>query len=67
MKNGFPNTPPKILKLSTVTGSVFLVLTSCNPVKVSGRFGGTYHLLLQRRKVSAERSQHETGSVQLSV
>jgi hypothetical protein len=41
--------------------SVFWDSTSCSPVKVNGRFGGTCRLYLQDRRV---RVQHEAGNKQ---
>jgi hypothetical protein len=39
--------------------SIFWAIMSCSPLQVNRRFGGTYHLYLQGRKVSQERNQRK--------
>jgi hypothetical protein len=36
-------------------------MTPCSPVKANRRFGGTYRLRLQRRRVSQARNKHKLG------
>jgi hypothetical protein len=39
---------------------IFWVTTSCSPLKVNRRFGGTYRLHLEVRRVSQARNQRES-------
>jgi hypothetical protein len=39
--------------------TIFWDITSCNPLRVIRRFGGTYRLHLQGRKISRARNQRE--------
>jgi hypothetical protein len=41
---------------------IFWDITSCNPLKVNGRFGGKCGPHLQERKISEVRNQHEECS-----
>jgi hypothetical protein len=45
-----------------IKSSVFWNVTPCSPMKVNGRFGGTYRLHFQGRWVSQKRNEHELGS-----
>jgi hypothetical protein len=42
--------------------SVFWDISPCIPLEVVRRFGGTYDLHVQGRKVNQARNQHEAGS-----
>jgi hypothetical protein len=46
----------EVLTALTMKSSTFWDITTCSPVKVNGRFEGTYHLHLQQR--------HEAGNMQ---
>jgi hypothetical protein len=39
--------------------SIFRDITPYNPLKVNGRFGGTFRLNFQGRNISQARNQHE--------
>jgi hypothetical protein len=41
--------------------TIFWDITPCSPLKVNRRFGGTYRLNLQGRKISRARNQRESG------
>jgi hypothetical protein len=43
--------------------TIFWDITPCNPLKVNRRFGGTYCLHLQGRKISRARNQLESRLV----
>jgi hypothetical protein len=43
--------------------SYLLGIATCRPLKANRRFGGTYCLHLQGRRISIERNQHEAGSL----
>jgi hypothetical protein len=45
--------------------SVFCYIMPCSPVKGNRRFGGTYRLQLQGRRLSQGRNQYELGSLPL--
>jgi hypothetical protein len=45
--------------------SIFWDITPCSPLKVNRRFGETYRLHLQGRRVSQKRNQSEAGSKQI--
>jgi hypothetical protein len=54
-----------ILKtISFMNGPIFWDITSCSPLKVNWRFGGTARLLLQGQLISQGRNQHERGNKQ---
>jgi hypothetical protein len=38
---------------------IFWDMTSCSLLKANRRFGGTFHLYLQRRRISQARNQRE--------
>jgi hypothetical protein len=40
--------------------TIFWDITPCNPLKVNQRFGGTYHLHLQGRRISQARNQYKS-------
>jgi hypothetical protein len=42
--------------------SIFWDITPCSPFKVNRRFGRTFRLYLQRRRISQTRNQRETGN-----
>jgi hypothetical protein len=42
--------------------SVFWVTISCSPLTVNWRFGGTYNLFLQGKRICQLRNQNESGS-----
>jgi hypothetical protein len=48
----------------TMNSSLFWDMTPCSPVKVNRRFGRTYRLHLEGRRVSQARNQHVAGSQQ---
>jgi hypothetical protein len=41
---------------------IFWDITPCSPLEANGRFGGSYRLQLQGRKLSQTIHQHEEGS-----
>jgi hypothetical protein len=41
---------------------IFWEITLCNLLKVNRRFGGTYRLHLQSRRINEARNQHEASS-----
>jgi hypothetical protein len=45
-----------------IISSIFWVTTPCGPLKVNRRFGGTFRLYLQDRRISQARNQSEEGS-----
>jgi hypothetical protein len=44
--------------------SIFWDISPCSPLKVNRRFGETYRLNLQNRRISHVRNQSETGGNQ---
>jgi hypothetical protein len=49
----------EVLTAVTMKNSIFWDITPHSPVKVDRRFGGTYCLRLQGRRVSEARNQHK--------
>jgi hypothetical protein len=43
--------------------SVYFDITPCSLLKVNGRFGGTFCLYLQGRRISKVRNQHEAPAL----
>jgi hypothetical protein len=56
------NIRSEVLTAMTMKSAVFLDMTSSNQVEVHRRFGGTYRLHLQSRRVIHESNQQETNS-----
>jgi hypothetical protein len=54
----------EVLTVVVMKNSVFRDITLCSPLKVNGRFKGTYHNHLQVRTISQARNQHEADSKQ---
>jgi hypothetical protein len=44
---------------SIIKSTIFWDITPCSPLNVNRRFGGTYRLHLQGRRISRERNQRE--------
>jgi hypothetical protein len=44
-----------------LNNAVFWDITLCSPLKVNGRFGRTYHLDLQARRIGQETDKHEAS------
>jgi hypothetical protein len=53
-----------VSKLKGNRNSVFWEITSCSPLKVNWRFGGTYRPHCRSRGISQARNQREAGSEQ---
>jgi hypothetical protein len=49
----------RTLTLFVIKSTIFWDITPCSPLKVSRRFGGTYHLHLQGRRKNRARNQRE--------
>jgi hypothetical protein len=49
---------------AVMKSSIFWTITSCISLKVTRRFGGTYRLHLEGRKISQAGDQREVGSNQ---
>jgi hypothetical protein len=52
----------EIVTMAFMKNNVFLDIAHCNPVKFSRRFGRTYYLPLQDRRIILARNQHERVS-----
>jgi hypothetical protein len=50
----------EVLTAVVVKFSIFWDITPCSPLKVDRRFGGTYRLHLQGRRISRARNQRES-------
>jgi hypothetical protein len=55
----------QVLRAVTMKNSIFWDVTPCIPVKVYRRFGGTYYLYPQGRRVSQASDHEETSSTAL--
>jgi hypothetical protein len=49
----------EVLTTVVMKSTIFWDITPCSPLKVNRRFGGTYHLHLQGRRISRARNQRE--------
>jgi hypothetical protein len=54
----------EVLKAVIMKGPIFWDITSCSPLKVNGRFGGTYRLHLQSRNMRQETSVKQVANLQ---
>jgi hypothetical protein len=50
----------EVLSAVVTKSTVFWVITPCSPMKVNLRFGGSYRLLLQDRRISRARNQPDS-------
>jgi hypothetical protein len=50
----------EVLTAVIMKSTIFWDITPCSPLKVNRRFGGTYRLHLQGRKISRARNQRES-------
>jgi hypothetical protein len=51
----------QVLVAVVMKSSISCDIMSCSPLKVNGSFGGTFCLLLQRRRISQARNEREGG------
>jgi hypothetical protein len=54
----------KVLTAVVMESTIFWDITPCSPLKVNGRFGGTYHLYLQGRRIREARNSVIAGDKQ---
>jgi hypothetical protein len=59
--------PFEVLTVVVMKSSIFWDITPCSLLKVNRRFGGTYRLHLQDRRISEARNQYETCSKPMLV
>jgi hypothetical protein len=50
----------EVLTAVVMKNTIFMDITPCSPLKVNRRFGGTYRLHLQGRRISRARNQLES-------
>jgi hypothetical protein len=50
----------EVLTAVVMKSTIFWDITQCSPLRVKRRFGGTYRLQLQGRKISRARNQRES-------
>jgi hypothetical protein len=50
----------EVLTAVVTKSSIFWDITPCSPLKVKRRFGGTYRIHLQGRRISRARNQNES-------
>jgi hypothetical protein len=51
-----------VLTAVIMKSSIFWDITSCSPLKVNARFGGTFRVCLQGQRFNQARNQHDVGS-----
>jgi hypothetical protein len=50
----------EVLAAVVMKSTIFWDITPCSPLSVNRRFGGTYRLYLQGKKISSARNQRES-------